>query len=129
MMLIKNIYALRSLPRLPLPVTCMLALHKAKIPYYPISSGYKKSKNDRAKKLSQLRCSVVGGWWLAAVGSRQGWLCSHDECICRQHDINLVSFGVTVATSRSLWTDDVSTSWQSWRILWLSSQFFVVMVL
>lgn len=114
---------------MPLPVTCMLALHKAKIPYYPMSGGYKKSKNDRAQKLSQLRCSVVGGWWLAAVGSRQGWLCSHDECICRQHDINLVSFGVTVATSRSLWTDDVSTSWQSWRILWLSSQFFVVMVL
>lgn len=28
--------------------------------------------------------------------------------ICRQHDINLVSFGVTVATSRSLWIDDVS---------------------
>lgn len=64
MMLIKNIYASRSLPRLPLPVTCTLDLHKAVIPYYPMSSGYKKSKNDRAQKLSQLRCSVVGGWWL-----------------------------------------------------------------
>lgn len=37
-----------------------------------MSSGYKKSKNDRAKKLSQLRCSVVGGWQPSAV-ARAGY--------------------------------------------------------